>query len=559
MSGIISLSAPKEQIYTYNQLYSTYKTVEEIIDNLDDYAIQELFCGNEKDVDTLLNIIIEETNRAIHTNSGKIKNSSFGYLDKLTENLDSALKKLVYNYFVITCLYDFEVNWHHIEWGNLIQMYKWLCILAARDHSKSFTFSKAYPLWKLYRYEKNIGINSKLNRELNFKKGMIITSEFSLGKDFLSLIKEEIDTNDILKEKLSPVMKENWGATEIHCKNGAELQVKSYESRLRGRHPGWIVVDDMLDDSVLYSSDQRTKYTEFFHSTIMNLIVPGGQVITVGTPFHEKDLYMDLKSKPGWKVFEYPAIWPDGSLLWENRYNLNALLEKRESQGSIIFSREILCKPISSESTIFPYHIVSKSFIGMDNFVLAKNYHSCPKKFAKIAVGCDFAISSEIGSDYTVFMVIGIDDLNNFWLLYMYRERGASYNKQIAMLKEIKSNFEPSIIYAESNAFQKVMIDIANDSNLGVIPHNTGVNKYDLKSGLPGLAVLFEQNRIRFPRGDAYSRDITDIIVSELTSITWSDSKKIESVSEHDDTAYALWLAIKGIHYVNDSFSFDFI
>lgn len=550
----------RNQILTYSQLQTIYKTTDEIFENLDELALNDLFSGEEQDVEKLLNIIIEEIAGALYTTKGPIKNFSFGYLDKFSSNLDESLKKLVFNYFVLTCLPEFELNWHHLEWGNLVQMYQYLCIIAARDHSKSFTFSKAYPLWKLYRYTKGGNFKNTSRELIMSKKGMLITSEFTLGKDFLAGIREEIEENSILKEKLFPGKNSGeWGMSDIKCKNGAELQIKSVESRIRGRHPHWMVVDDMLEDFVLYSSEMREKYKTFFHSVLMNAIVPGGQVVLIGTPFHEKDLYADLKTKKSWKVFEYPAIFPDGTILWENRYNFKALLEKRESQGSIIFSREILCKPISSESTIFPYHILEKSFVGMSEYTLVKNYYSHPQKFNKISVGCDFAISSEIGSDFTVYTVLGLDDFGYYWLLYMYRERGASYNKQISVLKEINSNFQPNIIFGEDNAFQKVMIQMAKDAGLPIVGHTTGTNKFDLRNGLPGLAVLFEQGKIKLPRGDQNSKDITDILISELSSITWKESGKLESVSEHDDTGISLWLAIKAINYVNESFSYDFI
>jgi len=55
-------------------------------------------------------------------------------------------------------------------------------------------------------------------------------------------------------------------------------------------------------------------------------------------------------------------------------------------------------------------------------------------------------------------------------------------------MKELHRNFRYNVIMCEDNAFQKVMLDIAKDAGLNVVPHTTGVNKYDLKSGLPGLS-----------------------------------------------------------------------
>ena len=547
-------------LLTYQQQKYVNKIVGELIEDLDEGAIQEIYSGNETDVEMMLNVIYEETTKVLINNTGKIKNSSFGYLDRLTENLDFSLKKLVFNYFVLTTLPDFELNWHHIEWGNLCQIYKWLCIIAARDHSKSFTFSKAYPLWRLYRYTKPIGLQ-QVNRELRMKKGMLINSDFSLAKEFLAGIKEEIEENPILREALYPrgTTDSYWGALEIKCLNGAELQARTVESRLRGRHPDWMVIDDILTDAQLTSSEIREGTKNFFHSVIMNLIVPGGPVVVVGTPFSNQDLYSDLKTKKTWKVFEYPVIFPDGTLLWENRYNLPALLEKKESQGSLAFSREILCKPISSESTIFPYHMLEKCF--SNQYVLVKNYFSHPKQFSKIVVGCDFAISGEVAADFTVHIVLGVDGETNkemYYLLDIWREKGVSHNQQIMKLREFNSNFNPIMMMGEDNAFQKILIKMAQDEGLPMVGRTTGGNKYDFKSGLPALSVLFEQQRIILPRGDQYSREMTDLLVSEFSSIAFTD-KGLKGTTGHDDIPMAFWEAISAAKYVNQDFSYDFI
>lgn len=559
-NDLLSLRALPSELLSINQIEAVYKHVEDIIDNLDEYAIKELMSGYSDDVDTLLNVLIDETKDAFFSNKGPIKTNSFNYLDKLTDNFDLELKKKSFNYFVMSVLPDFEMNYHHVEWGNLIQFYKWLCVIAARDHSKSFTFSFAYPIWKLFRYEREgFGLASRENA-LN-KHGMIITNEHSLARDFLKLITEEIENNPILRERLYPNKSESWGKETITTKWGAELKVKGAGSALRGRHPGWIVIDDFLDDSCLYSNSQRDIFINLFHSVIMNMIVPGGQVCVVGTPYHEADLYANLKKAKNWRVFEYPAILPDGSLLWENRHNLKSLLDKRHSQGSIIFSREILVKPITSESSIFPWSVLEKSFIGMNDFCLVDNIHSFPRRFKKVVLGCDFAISANVAADDSVFTTVGIDELDNYWVLNITEMHGASYNAQIAKIKELDRNFRYNTIMMENNAFQAVMLQLAKDAGLkNVVAHNTGVNKFDLKTGLPGLATVFEAGRIKMPRGDERSKGLTDKACLQANSISWdADKKTLANTAKHDDMLFSLWLAIKAGSYVTQNFGFGFL
>jgi len=555
-SSIIGTNSPvlKGNVYTLDELNNIYTFTEDIIDHLSLEAVDQIFSGTEKDVNYLIEIILQEVSEVLCYNKGDISSASFGYLDKLTTNLDEILKRLSFNYFVCSTLPEFEVNWHHIEWGNLIQIFRKLVIIAARDHGKSFNFSLAYPLWRMYGYEKD----SSKKRDRLSKRGMIITNEIGLARELLKFVKEEIESNDILREKLYPSSREGWGSEEITCRTGVNLKTKSYGSRMRGHHPGWISVDDFLDDRVLYSAELRNKFTDSFNSVVDYMLLPGGQIIVVGTPYHQADLYGKLKEAEDFKVFEYPGIFPDGRLLWENRYNWDDLMVKRK-KGTIIFSREVLVKPISEESSIFPYYIVRRAFVGMEEFILSQNIHSFKRKFVKVAVGCDFGISAEVGSDYTVYIVLVVDEFDNYWLLHVYRERGAHYSRQVSMLRQIVANFHPDVVMGEDNAFQEVMIQLIEDAGVKIVRHTTGTNKFDLQKGLPGLAIVFENNRMKFPRGDQYSKDVTDVIVGELTSITWTDKKKLESVSEHDDTVYSLWIAVLAAKYITESFDFGWL
>ncbi len=421
-------------------------------------------------------------------------------------------------------------------------------------NSKSYSFSFAYALWRLYRYTRSTPLVRVPDDIKYYKEGMIITNEFKLAKSLLKKVKEEIKYNAILEEALYPDSSTGgWANESLVCKNGAELTLSSFRTSNRGPHPGWIVVDDFLDKSAIYSKEQREKFIEVFHGEIMNMLLPQGQCLVVGTPFHEKDLYANLKEAPGWRVFEYPAIFPDGSLLWSNRYNFESLKQKRVTFGSMIFSREILVRPISDSTSIFPWSLLEMSFIGMTKFTLVSNLVSFPVKFRKISTGVDLALSSETGADYTVMITTGEDEQGKIWLLNFVRLHGASYNEQIATLQLVNHNFNPDVILMENNGFQRVMAGLGKEAGMNNIVEftTTSNTKKDLYDGLPSLAVLFERGDLRFPRGNEESIEATNLICSELNSISFSDRGKLESISEHDDCGMSLFLSIKGLRYVN--------
>ncbi|HDL74765.1 MAG TPA: hypothetical protein ENH06_00035, partial [bacterium] len=491
-----------------------------------------------------------------------IDTNHFYYLPNLTTQIDFLLRRMVLNYFILTTLPNFEMSWHHIEWGFLVQRFKYLNIIAARGHGKSYFFTLAAPLWHMFRYDKKDKIQ---NRNYGFhlsRKGVIITAEYKLGTILMEEIKTEIEENEYLKNALLPDRfmrgegSKKWGSEQITTKNGANLKVRSYGSKMRGLHPGWVVVDDLLTDAALYSPEQRRKYIQIFHSVIMNLLEPGGSINVVGTPFHEQDLYGDLKTKDNWAVFEYPGIFPDGTLLWPSKFNLDTLLERLGTIGSLNFTREILVKPISSESSVFPYEHIKRSYEGMDHFKLVDNIFSFPRKFDDIVVGTDFAISATTGADKTSFVVLGVEG-QNYWILYIFLKGSMSYDEQMSQLKRINSNFQPSKIMVETNQMQKIFYQMGVDSGLPMVEHNTGVDKWSLEKGLPALAVLYENYRIKTPRGDQRSKDLTDLLAGELTSYTF-EKNKLTSTSGHSDVGMALWQAVQAAYYVN-SFDFTFL
>jgi len=552
-----NLNIPQKGDYlalSLNDREVLYNHLNNFINLMDDLTLKELGDGCSNDINNLFDIILQETHDTL--NLKKYKNSEVGLLGQLPEvkrGYEEYLRKINLNYFVHSVLPNFEMNWHNIEWFNMVQLYRLLCIEAARDHSKSYTFSFAYVLWRLYRYTRSTPLIRVPDDIRYYKEGMIITNEFKLAKRLLKKVKEEIRYNPILEESLFPDSNTGgWANESLVCKNGAELTLSSFRTSNRGPHPGWIVVDDFLDKSAIYSKEQRDKFIEVFHGEIMNMLLPQGQCIVVGTPFHEKDLYANLKEALGWRVFEYPAIFPDGSLLWSNRYDFEALKQKRVTFGSMIFSREILVRPISDSTSIFPWTILEKSFMGMGSYILVENSISAPVKLKKISTGVDLALSSETGADYTVITTVGEDDLGSIWLLNVVRLHGASYNEQIATLQLINHNFRPNIIMMENNGFQKVMAGLGKEAGMSNIEEftTTSNTKKDLYDGLPSLAVLFERGNMKFPRGNENSITMTNLICSELNSISFSDRGKLESVSEHDDCAMSLFLAVKGLRHV---------
>jgi hypothetical protein len=543
--------------------------VDEIIDGMDDKGILELMQGSGGDLDWVLDNLMKDTYQVMYTGDPNIDFAP-KYTDRLSQSIEETLRTRNLTYFITSVMPDFQLSWHHLEWGDLVHRYNKLCINAARDHGKSYYFSNAYCAWKLYSYAKpKSSVFSARPTKSNSNRGYLFSFSLQQSVDLMEILKGTIESNDILKDRLYPDSRNSgaWASTNIVCRNGARLTCKGFGSSVRGAHPYWIVVDDGLKDNVIYSALQRQKSIDYFHAVIMNMLVPGGQIIVVGTPFHASDLYGDLRSKSifatknkkGWFVIEYPAIFPDGRILWPHRWSFFDLMDKKATQGNIIFSRENLCRPITNEASIFPLKVLERSLVRMENYTLVRNRDDFPIKFNKVVTGCDFAISANVGSDYTVFTTWGVDDeTGERWLLNFYRDKGKTFHEQMQILKGINARFRPDSMVMEQNTFQQIFVQESDKQGLPVIGHTTGIDKYDLKTGWPGLAIDFERGKIHIPTGDKYSQDVKDLIFSDLGSVAFTD-KGLESVGEHDDISSSFWLAKLGANLITTGFKYTFL
>jgi hypothetical protein len=529
------------------QLQNTIRYVEDIIQNLSDKALIELLDGYDRDINRLFNELLIQTSNIVNFNETSIRSEKLDYLDHLEKSFDEQLKRISYNYFKTTCLPNFRQNFRNLEWGNMVQLYNHLVILAARSHGKSFESCFAFPLWRMYTYGKPNFYDKPTIDNQNRKETLLITNTSTLGSEHIDKIVEEIRFNDIIAEKLNSTNRAQLGSTGITTETGSKLHLRGVGGFFRGLHTGSVVCDDMPDESSIYSQEQRDKLKNLFYGGITPIVEPYGYLLVTGTPYSERDIYWNLKNDDKFAVFEYPAVFPDGSLLSPDRFTFEKLMQERASLGTLVFSREYMVVPVSDDATIFPYDILMRSTIGMETIDLVDNIESYPFKLRRVVVGCDFAKSGNVGADYTVYTVWGADAMDNYYLLHMWRKRGATHNEQISQIVSIDQRFKPNKIIVEANGFQGMLADMARQRGIKNIQEfiTTGANKKNWWDGLPSLAALFERGQIKIPYRDGRTKELVDIIFQEFNSVSFRpDRGTLESVSGHEDTSMSSYFAI---------------
>jgi phage terminase large subunit-like protein len=545
------LTGDGKGILTNNQLTYLYNAVDNIIERLPEKALNQLLEGYGNDVDTMLREMVYQSEKALYL--GRTMDSeSLSYVDNVKASMDNTLKILSLNYFIATMLPKFRLGWRNIEWSNLTQLYPWSCYLCARASGKSYQWSYAFILWRLWSYTRPTAYRQDTTDNANRKETCYITNTFTLAKVQIAKVTEEIEANDLIKEKLNPYNKASIGETAIKTETGSTLHVRGKDSMIRGLHVGACLCDDMPDESSLYSDEQREKLKELLKGTIEPIVEPYGYFLVTGTPYSSapNELYQVLKADKRFYCFEYPILFPDGRPLAPDRYTFEQILDKKEELGTIVFNREYLVVPISDTSTIFPYEYLMRSIIGMETIRFASSIDDFPFKLTRVHIGVDFAVSGNIGADYTVYSVWGKDAMDNYYLLYYYRKRGMSHNEQVDKIVQLDRLFHPNKIRCEANGFQSILSGLAKERGLkNIEPFTTTEgNKKDLYTGLPSLSAMFERGQIKCPYAMGETRQAVDLMFGEFSSITFrSDNGKLEAASGHDDVVMANFLAINSL------------
>lgn len=444
---------------------------------------------------------------------------------------------------------EFMVVEHHEAWSELVNEHQYLCINAARGHGKSFFFTLAYPLWMAEKYP---GC-----------KGVILSGSQPQADMILAKIIHEIESNPKLAHLLPPEKdRKMWSTKQIRLANGSEIYARGYGTKVRGVHPRWIVCDDILNDNDGLSESVREKNIEYFFSAVKPTLLPNiGQIIIIGTPFHRKDLYGVMSKTPGWEFRKFPAIIDIDKLgerpLWPEYFSLATLKKELAQMGSIRFGREYLCDPVTDDSSLFPMKLFNA-----EGVMQLQARLGAPRSFwvqhgvKAIYMGVDFGLSANVGSDYTVVWVMGVDNEGNRWIIDIQRERGLSFGAQKALINDAARKYRPGLIYLEGNQAQRIFGEtLIQETDLPIKLHHTGDAKHSLEEGVPGLRVLLENRKVRIPRGDERSVMITDIWIDEMRSMSFNG--RVISTGEHDDTVMAFWICNTAVMKSGFAFSFD--
>jgi len=476
------------------------------------------------------------------------------YKDLLKKFYDKNFGFFYFSKFLIGDLQEvgypkpFRYNTLLRKWHKLIQTHKYLAILCARGHGKSVYFSQVNNIYDMFLYK--------------FKRIIIISASQEQANEHIDNIKILVDNNEWLSEKKD---NKRWAVERISYNSGF-IMAAGIGSEILGHHVDRIVIDDILRSDNRLSDQEVEDYIDMNLSPM--LLNRQGQMILVGTPKSESDIFSTLKkrikeeSKCPWVIKEYKAVldYDKKILQCPDRFTWEQIMEKRLTMGSLKFSREYQLEFFSRDKSLFPDILIKLAKDkGKDMRLLYKFDKRGPEWI--FVIGVDVARSGSASADYTVAIVLAYNSVTQAkQIVHMWREKGLKITKQAEHIAKIARSFNNATVLVEQNNMGQDMIDeLADTWNVGVESFVTGGKGQKKDELIRFLITSFEHEQLIIPQGDDQSITDMNALCDELSKFcvthTPAGNEKFEGAGSHDDCVISLALANKATQILGAPFA----
>lgn len=329
-------------------------------------------------------------------------------------------------------------------------------------------------------------------------------------------------------------------------------------------------LDDIVDDENTRTEDQRKKVIERIDTAIITRLTTNGQMHITANAWDLEDAPHIIAARPGVFHGVYPAIYPDGRLLWpefRTREWLNAI---RDTMTPSQFAKMFLCQATSNETRIFKDEWFQRArAFGLDKMPLAEVRHAFDHDWTlldvrdavdagrlaaeelRVFIGVDLATGDtekKRKTDFTVFFVLGIDGRGRRHVLWIEKGRWDA-GESVRRLAGLAKRYRPVSVLVETNGTQKFFLSYAREfaSDLRIEPFVTTGEKWDASTGIEAIGIEMQAGKWVIPNPTA-SVFLTPQEREALDNINeWASHLRSFSRTGHTpDDVMAGWFAQKG-------------
>lgn len=409
-------------------------------------------------------------------------------------------------------------DFHREMWDLCCADHKFVAIAAPRGFAKSTAVTHAYTIASIvFRLRSFVLLVADTETQATF---------------FLSDIKKELTENDDLMAVFGiKGIDASYGGKDsltdfivvFNDGHRARVIAKGAGQSMRGakwdnKRPDLIICDDLENEEMVMNNDRRDSFRRWFSGTLLPCRSKDGIVRVVGTILHTDSQLNRLmprladKSKPCYvddlrEKSNPKAIWLSARYrahdvrltksLWPEYKPIEWLLEERAekmSQGLMdVWAQEMLNIPYDESTAPFKRSYFAALEPGERDQTF--NYY----------IATDFATSEKQKSDYSVFVVAGINEKGTIYILHVIQERMESPDI-LTTLSALIKQYKPEMIFVEKgqiwNMLKPMVINSMLNDEMEFTIFNELASALDKRSRSTSIrarmavgAVKFDKNR----------------------------------------------------------------
>lgn len=303
-------------------------------------------------------------------------------------------------------------------------------------HGKSTLASVAFPAWHLGRYPQHEFISCSYSGSL----------AMGFSRKVRQLLREPT-YKTAFSTRLDP---DSQSAEAWLTSDGGGYVAAGVGGGITGKGAHIMVIDDPVKNREdAESQNARDSAWDWYTSTAYTRLAPGGGVLVILTRWHDDDLagrLLKAASDNGeqWEVINYPAraevdeqYRKAGEALHRARYDEAALARIEKAVGPRDWSALYQQNPVADDGDYFTRDMI-------------QYYDRDEADFSQMRFYCawDLAIGKKDRNDYTVGMVVGVDEYDQLYVVDVVRGRFDGF-EIVERILDLYEEWRPSIIGIE--------------------------------------------------------------------------------------------------------------
>lgn len=231
--------------------------------------------------------------------------------------------------------------------------------------AKSSLITLSFPFWLIL-----------MNPEFNI---LIVNYSQDLANDFGLLLRQLfLDNQKLLSERDIFVSDKEFSKSKFRFENGqgellGSIRLVGTGGAITGRDVDICIVDDYIKGFDDCTPTQLDKLYNWFKGVLLQRLEPHSKLFILATRWHSQDIIGRLKEdEPDkYQFVEIPAINPDGTCIWSNRYTPDFFMERRKEIGDRLFESLYQQRPLDESGDFFDIDCIN---FETDNYDLNTQY-----------------------------------------------------------------------------------------------------------------------------------------------------------------------------------------